>query len=149
MSRFFIFERPDGALAITHVVDKTLDEDVLINNLLQDKNHEGFILKEKTDTYPNMSPDFFKCYVYTDIGVVLDMAKAREEWRNQLRQRRIPVLDKLDIEFQRALEVNDTKKQAEIVANKNILRDCTANPAIETATNIFELKQTLPNLLKE
>lgn len=149
MSKFFIFEKPDGSLAITQVLDETIDEDSLVESLLNDKNHEDYVLKQKIDYYPPINPDFFKCYVYVEDNVVLDMAKAREHWKNQLRLRRQPMLDSLDIQFQRAIETGDAELQAEITAKKNILRDCTSNPAIDAAQSIFDLKQTLPDLLKE
>ena len=80
--------------------------------------------------------------------VAYDMSKVREFWRTILRKNREPVLAKLDIEYQRALEENDTVAAAEIVAKKNILRDATEDPRIDTATTIFELRDIYPDLLR-
>lgn len=79
------------------------------------------------------------------IGINVD--KAKEIHKDKIRQVRNPLLEKKDVEYMRAQEVGDTAKVAEIVAEKQALRDVTtivANTNI-TATSVFgvteELKQ--------
>lgn len=79
------------------------------------------------------------------IGINVD--KAKEIHKDKIRQVRNPLLEKKDVEYMRAQEVGDTAKVAEIVAEKQALRDATAIVANTniTATSVFgvteELKQ--------
>ncbi len=67
-----------------------------------------------------------------------DMAKAREIHKNNIREARKPLLESLDIEFQKALETSaDTSA---IVTKKQALRDAPAASSISTASNTTELK---------
>ena len=72
------------------------------------------------------------------MGFGIDMAKAREIHKTNIRNARTPKLAELDIEFQRALETSaDTSA---IAAKKQALRDAPADPVIDLATNEFGLK---------
>jgi len=72
------------------------------------------------------------------MGFGIDMAKAREIHKNNIRRAREPKLAGLDVDFQRALETSaDTTT---IVANKQALRDAPAAAGITTAANTTELK---------
>lgn len=82
-----------------------------------------------------------------DAGVIsVDMTKAREIWRNKIRQARVDELNQLDAAFMKALETGaDTSV---IVARKQELRDAPADPAIDAATTPDELKAVTPAGLK-
>ena len=70
--------------------------------------------------------------------ITTDMAKAREIHKNNIREARKPLLESLDIEFQKALETSaDTSA---IVTKKQALRDAPAASGISTASNTTELK---------
>ena len=72
------------------------------------------------------------------MGFGIDMAKAREIHKNNIRVVRESKLADLDIEFQRALETSaDTTS---IVSKKKALRDAPANAAIDAAKTEAELK---------
>ena len=72
------------------------------------------------------------------MGFGIDMAKAKEIHKTNIRQARKPLLEALDIEFQKALETSaDTSA---IVAKKQALRDAPADSAIESATDEAGLK---------
>lgn len=74
-----------------------------------------------------------------------DMPRARELHRAKLRRARVPLLEALDIEAIRADESGDKKAKDAVVARKQALRDAPADPAIEAAKTIEELKAvTLP-----
>ena len=73
------------------------------------------------------------------MGFGIDMAKAKEIHKNNIRNARTPKLAELDIEFQKALETSaDTSL---IVSKKQALRDAPAAAGITTATSATELKQ--------
>ena len=72
------------------------------------------------------------------MGFGVDMAKAREIHKNNIRNARKPLLESLDIEFQKALETSaDTSA---IVSKKNALRDAPADSAIASASDEASLK---------
>ena len=72
------------------------------------------------------------------MGFGIDMAKAKEIHKENIRAVREPLLSALDVEFQRALETSaDTSA---IVAKKNALRDAPADSAIDAATDEAGLK---------
>ena len=72
------------------------------------------------------------------MGFGINMSKAKDIHRNNIREARKEKLAELDIEYQRALETSaDTSA---IVAKKQALRDAPAASAIDAATNATELK---------
>ena len=72
------------------------------------------------------------------MGFGIDMAKAREIHKTNIRIARTPKLAELDIEFQKALETGAST--TDIVAKKQALRDATAAAEIENAVDTDALK---------
>ena len=72
------------------------------------------------------------------MGFGIDMAKAREIHKTNIRNARVSKLAELDVDFQKALETGSST--TEIVAKKQALRDAPAATAIESATTTDELK---------
>ena len=70
--------------------------------------------------------------------IKVDMVKAKEIHRKNIRDARVPKLAALDVDFQRALETSSGT--ALIVAKKQALRDAPAAAGIATATTTDELK---------
>ena len=72
------------------------------------------------------------------MGFGINMAKAKEIHKNNIRVARAPKLAELDIEFQRAVETSaDTSA---IAAKKQALRDAPADSGIDAATDTNALK---------
>lgn len=82
-------------------------------------------------------------------SISVNMVKAKDIWRDKIRQAREEVLEKLDKDYMRALETGADTSQ--IVADKQALRDAPAHPAIDAATTTEELKlvQPIPNVTVE
>ena len=72
------------------------------------------------------------------MGFGIDMAKAREIHKNNIREARAPKLAELDVEFQRALETGAST--TDIVAKKQALRDAPADSGIAAASDADALK---------
>ena len=72
------------------------------------------------------------------MGFGVDMAKAREIHKNNIRSARQPLLEALDIEFQKALETGAST--TDIVAKKQALRDAPADSGITSASDTDALK---------
>ena len=69
-----------------------------------------------------------------------DMAKAKEIFKDKIREVRKPLLDAEDVTYMKALEAGDTDAQAASVAKKTALRDAPAASAITNASDIAGLK---------
>jgi hypothetical protein len=69
-----------------------------------------------------------------------DMPKARECHRNHLRRLRAHALPELDAQWMRATGQGKTKEAVEVEAKRQKWRDATANPAIDAAATVDELK---------
>ena len=72
------------------------------------------------------------------MGFGIDMAKAKEIHKKNIREARARKLAELDIEFQRALE--SSSDTSTIVAKKQALRDAPADSAIDEALDTNQLK---------
>ena len=70
--------------------------------------------------------------------IKIDMAKAREIHKANIREARVPKLTELDVQFQRALETGTST--TDIVAKKQALRDAPSNSSITSANSEAELK---------
>ena len=85
-----------------------------------------------------------------DVGVIsVNMEKAKEIWRKKIRLARDEPFSSLDTAYMKALETGaDT---ADIVAQKQSLRDAPALPSIDAATTPEELKaiQPIPDVVIE
>ena len=72
------------------------------------------------------------------MGFGIDMAKAREIHKTNIRNARTSKLQELDIEFQKALETGAST--TDIVAKKQALRDAPADSGITDAKDAYALK---------
>ena len=81
---------------------------------------------------------FSQAWKIVDGKIEMDMTKAREVHRENIRIARQEKLAELDIEFQRALE--SSSDTSTIVAKKQALRDAPADSAIDAATDEAGLK---------
>ena len=69
-----------------------------------------------------------------------DMTKAKEIFKDKIREVRKPLLEAEDVTYMKALEAGDSDAQAASVTAKNALRDAPAASAITNAANIAALK---------
>jgi hypothetical protein len=74
--------------------------------------------------------------------IAVDMIKARDIWRDKIRQARLLPLQKLDADFMKALETNSDVSA--IIVQKQALRDAPAHSSIEAAQTPEELKLVQP-----
>ena len=72
------------------------------------------------------------------MGFGIDMSKAKDIHRNNIRSSRKNKLAELDVEFQKAQETSSDTSAT--VAKKQVLRDYPARAGIATAANTTELK---------
>lgn len=70
--------------------------------------------------------------------IIVNVNKAKEITKDRLRAERAPLLAGLDVAYQRADEIGDAEKKAEVVAEKQRLRDITQ--LADQAQTLDELK---------
>lgn len=78
----------------------------------------------------------------------INMDKAREIHKQNIREMRQPLFQKADVEYIIALEKGDEIKVNEIKEIKQALRDATSYEGIYTAQTPEELKEAIPPILK-
>ena len=69
-----------------------------------------------------------------------DMTKAKEIFKDKIREVRQPLLDAEDVAYMKALEADDASAKTASVAKKKALRDAPAAQAITDADTIAKLK---------
>jgi len=70
------------------------------------------------------------------MGITIDIAKAKDVWKDKIRVARKPALEKLDVDFVKAQEQGNSTTQ--IITDKNTLRDLPDQ--VDTATTVDEIK---------
>jgi hypothetical protein len=97
------------------------------------------------DSVEHIDGTFFDAYEFDqELGAKINLQKAKEIWKDKFRVARKPILEKLDVEYMRALEIGDPQKQQEIASKKQELRDITNTPLPD---NLEDIKNTWPNVL--
>ena len=81
--------------------------------------------------------------------ITIDMTKAKEIAKTNLRAERAPVLASLDVSYVRALESGNTELQTAIAEQKQALRDITAHETIVNASDADSLKTAMNTLIEQ
>ena len=69
-----------------------------------------------------------------------DLTKAKEIFKDKIREVRKPLLEEEDVVYMKALEADDASAKSASVTKKTNLRDAPAASAISSASTITELK---------
>jgi len=77
------------------------------------------------------------------MGITIDIAKAKDVWKDKIRVARKPALEKLDVDFVKAQEQGNSTTQ--IITDKNTLRDLPDQ--VDTATTVDEIKAVWNDML--
>jgi hypothetical protein len=145
-----VWTTEDGSIRITQMIDDTIDVDAEAERIAVNHPELTFRFAGKmSETGIAINYFYGALTLDEDNNFAYDMVKAREIWKNMMRRLREPKLQELDLQYQIALEADDEELKAEIIAKKNILRNCTTNPDIQTATSLNDLRRTLPELLAD
>lgn len=79
--------------------------------------------------------------------IKVNLDKAKEIHKDNLRFARSEEFKSLDVEFMKAVEQSDSEKMLEIASKKQELRDITSAEEISSASNVDELKSHWPDIL--
>ena len=100
---------------------------------------DGNEIDASTATVP-VNRDFRGAWSLSGTVISEDITKAKEIFKDKIREVRKPLLETEDISYMKAIEADDEIAKAYSVAVKNNLRDAPAAQAITDATTIDELK---------
>ena len=100
---------------------------------------DGNQIDASTATVP-ANRDFRVAWSLSGNVISEDLTKAKEIFKDKVREVRNPKLTALDADYMKALEDGDTAAQSAIATVKQALRDAPAASAIDAATTISELK---------
>jgi hypothetical protein len=81
--------------------------------------------------------------------ITININKAKDIAKDNLRTERTPVLASLDVAFMRAVESGNTSLQTAIVEQKQELRDITSHTSITGASNVDSLKTAMNTLIEQ
>jgi len=100
---------------------------------------DGNQIDASTATVPN-NRDFRGAWSLSGNVINEDLTKAKEIFKDKVREVRNPKLTALDADYMKALEDGDTAAQSAIATVKQALRDAPAASAIDAATDMAGLK---------
>jgi hypothetical protein len=90
--------------------------------------------------------DYFNSYDYSEeTGAEVNIGKAKAIHLDKFRKARTPILAKLDIDYIKAIEVEDSVKASQIAIAKQELRDVTKIALPDTLPEIKEVWPTILN----
>jgi hypothetical protein len=79
--------------------------------------------------------------------IKVNLDKAKEIHKNNLRAARSEEFKSLDVDFMKAVEQSNNEKMTEISSKKQELRDITTAEEIVSASSVDELKSHWPDVL--
>ena len=83
------------------------------------------------------------------MSITINLTKAKDIAKNNLRTERAPVLASLDVSFMRAVETGNTSLQTAIAEQKQELRDITTHSSITGANDVATLKTAMTTLIEQ
>ena len=89
-----------------------------------------------TDAAIPVTRDYRNAWEFSGGRIVENLAKAKEIHRDKVRKRRTELLLPLDVEWSRAMAVNDRMAAQAVEAQRQALRDATDDPHIEAAQTV-------------
>jgi hypothetical protein len=81
--------------------------------------------------------------------ITIDITKAKDIAKDNLRAERAPILASLDVSYMRAVESGNTELQTAIAEQKQALRDITAHESINNASDADSLKTAMNTLIEQ
>ena len=100
---------------------------------------DGNQIDASTATVP-ANRDFRGAWSLSGTVISEDLDKAKEIFKDKIREVRAPLLEAEDVVYMKAMEADDASAKTASVTKKNALRDAPAASAIGSASTIAELK---------
>lgn len=129
----------ENKLAIAYPADTDITIEESVKKIIPEGQEYAILENFTIDNY------FFDAYQFIKGEVVINYDWAKEIQKNKWREVRKPMLEKLDVDYMKALEIGDLHSQKQISEKKQELRDVTNIVMID---NLDMIKSTWPNILK-
>ena len=137
---FIIYPQADNELAVIIPADPSLS----IEEIAAKDVPEG--LPYKIVDSLEIDNDFFNSYEFhAENGAEVNIDKAKGIHLDKFRAARAPKLAKLDVDYMKAIEVEDSVKASQIAIAKKELRDITKITLPDTLPEIKEVWPTILN----
>lgn len=140
MEKRIVFTNPDGSVGVIIPAKKT---SLSIEEIMRKDVPSGAVSAQIVDASDVPTDRSYRnawSFDHAQKKFGHDMAKAKELHKEKLRALRAPLLEALDVEYQKADEIGDNQKKKEIAAKKQALRDVTKHAEILGANDIESLK---------
>jgi hypothetical protein len=132
----------NGGVAIMQVIE---DSGLTIEQLVSRAFGAGNLEYSTVNMNELPNDSFFrKAWELSNNEVIVNIEKAKNIQRDYWRKLRKPKLESLDLAYMKALETNNTVLQADIVSQKNALRNVTQ---AFLPDNLEGIKSTIPAIL--
>ena len=154
------FTNASGGVSVIHPAAKedlettlgVLTDEQYSNRVLADNLREGVITAEtqlyEVDDSSLPDREFRNAWILEDGSITHDLEKARAIQLERIRLAREPKLAELDQQYMLSLEQGNTTAIAEIVSQKQVLRDITEPLKVAELTSIEDVKEAFPDVLK-
>ncbi len=96
------------------------------------------------DDLGDLDNEYFDAFEYANLGISCNIDKAKQIHLDKFRAVRKPKLAALDVDYMKAIEVEDHEAASAIAVKKQELRDITK---IELPDSLPEIKETWPDIL--
>ena len=133
---FIIYPQADNKLA---VIIPTGDVNDCIKDVPPDTEYAI------VDDLGDLDNEYFDAFVYHDLGLKCDIDKAKLIHLDKFRSARVPKLAALDVQYMKAIEVDDHAAASAVATKKQELRDVTK---IVLPDTLPEIKSVWPDILK-
>jgi hypothetical protein len=146
MNKIILYKRKNENMVYTAFLGYDYTDNKLPDIIKQIEAEKFIITTSKV--FDNHDGEFASERIWDDAKsdkISYNFPKIKEIWKNKWREEREKILQKLDIEFIRALELDDTQKKADIIAKKEQLRKITD---IELPDDAKSILNTWPDCLK-
>jgi tRNA U34 5-methylaminomethyl-2-thiouridine-forming methyltransferase MnmC len=135
---FITYPQENGQVAVVSLATGVTVEEAISSSIPENTPYK---IVESLD----IDDSYFDAYEFNpETGAEINIAKAKQIHLDKFRAARAPKLAKLDIDYMRALEVEDSVKASQIAIAKQELRDVTK---IELPDTLPEIKETWPSIL--
>lgn len=141
----FFVTRPDGGVSVSRplgwgdVPDETEAEWLARVRAHLATAYPSATIRQATESDVPTDRTWRDAWRDNGTAIEVDMARARDIFRDRIRAARAPRLEALDVAWMRAAEAGDRNEQGRIAAAKQALRDAPMHPAIEAAKTPDEL----------
>jgi hypothetical protein len=125
MSQVIIYRQSNGRVAICTPI---LNNGLTIEEIAVKDIPSGFEYRIINSSELPTDSTFYNAWIYGS-QITMDTVTTQDIQKNKWRRAREPILQRLDVEFMRALELGQST--AEIAAKKQTLRDVTNTPLPE------------------